>query len=480
MIKRESEIWYKKERISIGNSIKNKSANFLILWIGFALPLGFIMMELFDNLYLKNLIGWIIILYILISAPRLKGIIAVITYLMLFGSAFLIIGSDNKIEILIEGASMNLTLVTIFILTPLLGITVKTGDYINSLKIILIKKKNNVVFFYLTTMLLTHVLGIVINMGSVSINQHLTKVSNIKSSRLTSNALNRGFTTSIFWSPYFSAMALVISQLPIDWSDISLYLIGFSLLSMMVGFFLELPSIKEEKSRLNYFSEEKLKNIETGGEEQAKKKVKELGILVILIMISVLLLEKLTSFGMVMSISIVSLVFPLFWCLIKENYIDYKKELKQHFFSNVPNLKQEITLFLTAGLFSVIFVHSSLSAQLVQLLNALFGNSSLVMTFAIVLSIIISAVLGMHPIILVTIFIVSIDPMLIGFSYEYFAIILLASWGLSNTVSPATAVNNMLAKSLEERILTVSIKWNWQYAILMIVILPLYLSFFKL
>lgn len=461
--------------------LNDKFMSLIISVLAIILALGFIVTELVSYPLFEYIISGTILLLMLISLPQLRGATAIITYLLLGLGAILLIGNKEAVTIIIEGVRTNLTLITIFVVTPMLGITIRTSNYIEGLKVMLEKVKNNATFFYISTTFLTHILGFIINIGSVTINYFLTKASNVRSSRIIANALNRGFTTSIFWSPYFSAMALIISQLDIAWGKIGFHAFLFALLSMTVGYFIERPYIKEEEKYLLELEREKqTEDKQVLGSVKARKKVIELIILIFFMVISVLLLERFTSFNMVLSICIVSIFFPLIWCFLRREFKSYLNEMKHYTTKTIPNLRQEMTLFLSAGLFSAIFVQSPLSIIMIDYLNLWFGQSVILMTFALSSIIIITAIIGMHPIILVTILVTSVEPSLIGLSKENFALILLASWGLSNTISPTTAVNNILAKFFNENIMTVSLYWNWKYALFMMCLLPMYIYFINI
>lgn len=95
--------------------------------------------------------------------------------------------------------------------------------------------------------------------------------------------------------------------------------------------------------------------------------------------------------------------------------------------------------------------------------------------FSLSLLIVLTAVVGIHPIVVVTIFVTSIKPEMIGFSPELFAVLLLASWGVSNTISPSTAVNNLLANLLKVDVFVLSIHWNFKYVSIMLFVIPVYL-----
>lgn len=86
-----------------------------------------------------------------------------------------------------------------------------------------------------------------------------------------------------------------------------------------------------------------------------------------------------------------------------------------------------------------------------------------------------AAVAGLHPVVLLTVFVMTIDPAVIGFSSMQFAFLLLGSTAVANTISPSTAVNNLLSKELRIDLFTISFRWNWRYAVVLFCILHVYL-----
>lgn len=116
-----------------------------------------------------------------------------------------------------------------------------------------------------------------------------------------------------------------------------------------------------------------------------------------------------------------------------------------------------------------------MSESVVNFIDHYLGGHVLLLSFFITFSLMASSIIGLHPIILVTIYATSFEPAALGITTEYFAILILASWGLSNTLSPASAVNNVLANYWNVNVTTLSYKWNYQYAIIIAVLLPFYL-----
>lgn len=441
--------------------------------IAILLPIGYIFIELLNYSVFNTVVSLLVFTFILKSIFHLQGAVAKIIYVLIGLTILLLISADNVIDILLNGALVNLPIVSILMLTPLLGISVKVAGYDSSLRIVLGKYRNNAYFFYIVFLVLTHIFSVILNIGSILINRHLMESSNVRSKRLIANSLNRGFTTITTWSPYLGVMALVVSQLQIEWFELISYTMGFVVISLFVAVTVEIKTIQKEQNRLNKLNE--VEAVQVLDVKSYKGKIIELVCLLILSMGLVLFIEQFTNIKIVLAILYVSILFPLLWCLIKGQFSSYKKEVYHHIKHTIPNLQTEFTLFLVAGIFSYAFVQSSLSQKSIEILNAIFGHSVFLMAIALSSIIIFTGILGLHPAVMLTIFATSIVPEQIGLSPLFFAALLLGSSGIANTVSPATAVNNLVANNLRLDVYTVSLKWNWLFALILFITLPVYM-----
>ncbi|EKN63519.1 hypothetical protein P9E76_17330 [Schinkia azotoformans] len=90
----------------------------------------------------------------------------------------------------LDGVRVNLTLVSIFTLVPLLGIPVRLGGYLESLKQLFARVNPKSSFVFLVTQALAHALEVVFNIGSISILHYLSKAAPIQSPRLLVSAIN--------------------------------------------------------------------------------------------------------------------------------------------------------------------------------------------------------------------------------------------------------------------------------------------------
>lgn len=396
-------------------------------------------------------------------------------FLLIFG-LILMIYNPPSIHVWLESLRINLTLVSIFIVVPLLGIPVKTGGYVNALKVLFSRQINKPTFLYMGTNILTHFLSVVINIGSISIASELTKGSDIKNNKLIANSINRGYVMAIFWSPYFSSMALVLAYLPIKWSSLLLYSFGLIIISIFLSVILDWKEIKKS------YQQKQTNHVQISDEEMraAKKKVAELMIYLILITGIVLLAEYLiTSATMVFMVTSASLILPFLWSISFRRVTEYKAGFKSHIFEGLPRMKKEIILFLVAGFFSGAFINADLGDLFMSTIQNTFGSFYIGVAYFISAIIFSAALIGVHPIVFITVFVTSFQPEMIGFSPEYFALLLLFSFGISNTISPSTAVNNLLANLLNEKLINVSLRWNIKFALILIFFIPIYLTIVK-
>lgn len=451
---------------------------------------SYLLLEFLPEPQVQSLASLLIILVIVTALPAMRGSTAIISILLISIGAFLMIMWRASWQDWLSGFRVNLTLVTLFIFVPLLGIPVRTGGYVQALQVLFVRKMSNPLFYFLGLKLLTHILGVILNIGSIPIVYHLSTASKLKSVRLLADGINRGFSSTVFWSPYFAAMALVLSQLKINWNSIVFYALGLVAISCLVSLWVDLPVLRKTSQECVEIDEAKIDEVKVDELKVslapnelavgAKQKVIQMFMLILSVMAIVLLIEMVTSYNMVLIICLVSIIFPLVWNLLFQQGSAYVEEVRQHVYATLPKMKKEIVLFLLAGFFSKAFVQAKLGHYLIEQLQGIFGSFSMGIAFCLSLLVVLSAVLGLHPIVVVTILVTSINPQLLGFSAQYFAVLLLASWGISNAVSPATAANNLLANLVKVDVLELSIKWNYKYMLIMIIILPIYLTLVRL
>lgn len=440
-----------------------------------SLALGFIIQQVTDFSWLRSVLSILVLAIILLQLPKIRGTI------LFLSSGFLIIGimimlyQQVSIQEWQQATLVNVTLVTLFVFAPMFGIPVRSPVYVNALKrFYQISIKGSGAFF-IVTQLLTQMLAVFLNVGSISVVHHLASIHRSSGSwRIISNALNRGFASAILWSPYFAAMAVVTHALHINWIELLPYVVGFCLLSFCISFLVELPYLREKVYEEETAAMEEEVHVSVQEEQGASKKLVPLALYLLMAMTLILIVEQVVNVPIVIIISLVALLYPMLWCIGSRSFSFYKQGVRDHVTKNLPALKKEIVLFLTAGFFSGAIAQTNVGEGIPNVLARLPIPLPIVFTIGVLLLIVLTSSIGLHPIILTTIFATTIDSVRVGITPVFFAVLLLGSWSISNIISPATAVNSLVSTLVKKDVFAL-IKVNYVYTVILLVVLPVYL-----
>jgi hypothetical protein len=441
----------------------------------FSLAAVFIAQQLTHWEPLSLLLGSLVFIAIALLLPRLRGMTLWLTVSFMTMGVLLLFLQKVDARFWFEAAGINVTLVTLFVFAPLFGIPVRLPEYIESLNRFYETKVHNRSVLFAGTQLLTQIMGVFLNVGSIPVVYHVVFAKpHPGMSRLLANALNRGFAGAIIWSPYFAAMAVVASSLSVNWSTLLPYLLGLSLISLLVSLAVDYKGLRYAGVALLQTEGEGVNQTERAANKGKSAFPAGLGVYLASAIAVILVLERLAQLPMVLITCMAAVLFPLIWCLAKGAYATYRQGLANHVTVTLPALKKEITLFLAAGFFSGSIGTTGFGASVPVLLELIPLPISLSFSIFTVALITITSMVGLHPIILVTILATGVDPAVVHISPNYFAVLLLGSWSLSNTVSPASAVNNLLAGLYKKPVYEFALP-NYKFAACMGVMLLLYL-----
>ncbi|MDQ6418924.1 hypothetical protein RB620_05665 [Paenibacillus sp. LHD-117] len=445
----------------------------------FSLAAAFIAQQLTDSGLLLHVLGGLSFAAVLLLLPRLKGSMRWLAASFLIGGAALLIMQGADARQWFEAASMNATLVTLFVFAPLFGIPVRLPAYVEALRRFYEGSVRSGTALFAGTQLLTLIMGAFINVGSIPVVYHMAfaKPHSGRMSKLLANAMNRGFGGAILWSPYFAAMALVTSALALSWSSLLPYVIGLSLLGVFVSLAVDWKELRAREDGQEEDAGAALEQEEETvhrGDRRASFPA-GLGVYLVLAIVVILLLEQAIDLPMVLIICMAAVLFPLLWCVSKGAMATYKQGLANHVSVTLPALQKEITLFLAAGFFSGSIGATGFGASVPAMLEHLPVPLWFAFSLFTVAIIVLTSLIGLHPIVPVTILATGIAPASVGVSPVYFGVLLLGSWSLSNPISPASAVNNLLAGLLRKPVFELA-KPNYAFAAVMAVVLLLYLT----
>lgn len=271
----------------------------------------------------------------------------------------------------------------------------------------------------LRTWLGVHFLGTILNMSTIiMVGDRLARAGPLTMPQYL--ALNRGLSSAATWSPFFASMGIVLALAPeTQYFHVALFGLPLALASGLITTF-EL-SRRFDLSNVYGFS---------------------LAPRSLMMPVIMALLVMLFHFWLTTNLSIVSIItfllpgVALFYNL-REGPRYTLRRLHQHTVTRLPGMRGEVSLFLAAGLLTLglsTLVNAVAGSE--WTLFASFGAPQGMMSFA---TIVLSALVGLHPIIGVSILasIVSLE----GSEHSLFAMVCLCAWAVGTSVGPLSGIN---------------------------------------
>lgn len=443
----------------------------------------FIVEQLTNTGSLTYMIGGLVFVAIFLRLPSLKGMTFWLTAVFSFAGIVLLSMRAAEAKVWFEAAGANVTIVTLFLFAPLFGIPVRLPAYVNSLKRFYEANFRSSTALFVGTQLLTLILCVFINVGSIPVVYQMVFVRPRPGmSLLLANAMNRGFAGAILWSPYFAAMTLVTTALQVSWSSVLPHMLVLAIMSLCISLAVDFRQLHSAEAGLAEPPAQLLPKDKEAFSSKAEKKGQRaafpygLGVYLIASMAVVFILERLLDLPMVLIICLSALLFPLLWCLASGKASFYRQGVHHHVTATLPALQKEIALFLSAGFFSGAIGVWQIGTAVPAILDKIpLLPVPVLFSMLTVVLIVGTSALGIHPIVLVTILAGGIDPAAMQMSPDQFAVLLLGSWAISNPVSPASAVNNLLAGLLKRSVFELASP-NYKFAVCMGGVLFLYLT----
>ncbi|RXK04669.1 tellurium resistance protein TerC [Halarcobacter bivalviorum] len=293
---------------------------------------------------------------------------------------------------------------------------------------------------FFKTYLGVHLFGSVINLSSLIIVAdklyEKSKLTNLQVITLT-----RAFSSDAYWSPFFVAFAAAITYAPKLSSSIILMMgIVLAFIAFLVTFF----EIKNEPSL-----------------DEFKGYPIEFETLYLPFLLAILVLVTnyiFPSVKVILLISIFSLLLTFFILPLKYRVKKSKEMLIAHITFELPKMKNEIALFLIAGMFGVsissVLLGMNLSLPIEQL-NGLYASILLFILIAL-------SFVGIHPIISIAVLGNWVDQL----NHTLLAATFLMSWATAVSTSPFSGLNLTMQARYELEAKEV-FKINLPYAIKM-------------
>jgi hypothetical protein len=439
----------------------------------FAVALGYLALQMVQDDWMQRIVLACCVVMTLLLFPNVRGITLLISVCMLGIGHLLFWIYDLDWAVWQDAVLFNLNLITLFASVPLLQLPIQYGGYMHSLErvLILYAGKNKAFFTFISG--ITFVIGSIMNLGVIRLLYGFLKGVPYRRDWV-GRALLVGFISTIMWSPYFASVALVIKALHLNYSDFAPFAVSEALLLFLVGNLLVMAQMNKQSTEFatdsNEHRADEQGTVLSPCTPEDRKKVKQLAVIMAAMLASLILLEKWTGMKVMVLVAYVSLIVTITWMLYLGKGERLKECAREYLYKLLPSIGNEVILFLSAGLFGVILLHTPFNALLVEQLQKIDGLWPIAKILLFVALPVILSLIGIHQIITVTILATSIDPALIGLHPVAFGILLMASWSISTIVSPVTPVNITLGILLRENSLTVGVGRNYGYALTVILL----------
>lgn len=404
-------------------------------------------------------------IFVSTGSSRLIGIILIAI------SVGLLLYAQAPVEEWVRALRKNADLIVMFILIPLIGIPVQHGGYNDSLRSLFTRHANSEGRYYSLVSGMAAIVGALISIAAVPLTFEISRESRLGANRrLLGTALARGFVTCMIWAPTSATIALVVSVTSAEWVSFAPCAIVCALVAEGVGILMTVFSHKVGGKAPAMNDGASASKDASGSIDKAK--VVELAVFSVLLIVFIALVSQLFGLSAIIVVAMASLVWPFVWMLVIRRFSLYRRELKNAYFEKkLPGAKNQIVLFVGAGMLAQSIGYSGIGDVIAQALVLTTGQSVLLLTTAIVIIVLLTCAAGIHPIVATAVIGGAIDPALCGISAAYLALVLSMSWALGNTICPASANVIAVADMVQASPVEASLKWNGLYAVITAILL---------
>lgn len=396
----------------------------------------------------------------LLIAFRHAGRFPVIVGLIILAvSTMISLNNEKGLLIIFEGIRMNIPILVLILLASFITIPLHLSGYLEKIISLMNMLKNNLDRAFFGLLSIMFVLAPILNVGAIRVTQELIKDIEFTPKFIT-KAYISGYLSAIVWSPYFATVAIVLYLFEVSLNNYFFIGLSYAVIQTTIGYL------------LFHFQRGEITNLEIAATEEASIEIRNLYLvvgklfLVILVGIgSLILLEYVTSFSMLLLVSISAMIIPIFYGFFSRKVKQTFVEMKIHLL-NLNRSCNEIILFLSAGILGSALENTALSQSLDTFFISVASVSKLLFGVAVVLIIIAFTVVGIHQIIIVPFLITQVNLELIGISPLALSFVFIMAWGISVALSPISATNLLISNMLKVKWWQVGFKWNGTFIML--------------
>ncbi|ETF12815.1 integral membrane protein [Lactiplantibacillus plantarum 4_3] len=380
----------------------------------------------------------------------------------------------------INGLAMAITsmvdIVVLLVVMQLFLIPVTIGNYQATVEAFIQKHIRGPKQTFTFVMIVTHLLSSILSMGTVAIVLSILGDSikrQVKdATRFSATAVTRGFTLGTLWAPGAATIFLISTVTKVGWTQLFIPCLILGLLGLLLAYLMEhnQPYMRIQPVTTNTKQQ-------TRFTEHASLVSLVAAVIALLILSFVLMESKVVSSMNAVTLS--GLLIVLIWVTalglkpttgqtafkfaLKKASLDYW----QHGIASGAALAP---FFVGIGTFTYGFQHSTISSELTHALAPSFAHLGWLLVVLIPIIVVLVSLIGIHPLASVALIGKIIMTMHIALSPLLIALSLNIGSVVAYMLSPFAGIVMIVATLLHVSSATVSVRWNWQFCLIFLVL----------
>ena len=415
----------------------------------------------------------IILTVIGLSVPRLKGKTGLVIAVMAAIGVLLMIVSGASPKQWLAALLKNGNLVMLLTLAPMLSRPFFYEDYQGELKVLAKARMRDLVSFLLLLTLSSHMLGVLVSIGAVIIVYDLLHPFGelYKAEMPFVTTITRGYSSSGFWSPAW-ASAIVYSQFPdVKWTRVIPVAILFTVLfnGISLGSFAIMA--KRDPGRWPRLEPEE-------GVRPDRRKLWTMLALFAGMIGSIVLVESLTGWDLMLCVPVAALLFPLAAAAVQNKWPAYREGVGTYYEKNLMKIPMQAALYATAGFLGKALELSGIGDAVARLIPSAFIQYPPLMVLSLIVLMTIPGFFGIHPVATGSAMVATLIPSSLGLTNYTFALTILYGWIMAVMLNPLSAQTLILSGESGRSNLDVSIRSNWLFCLVCTILFSLLIPLF--
>ncbi len=414
-----------------------------------------------DNNYITYLLGCIALIIIPVSFKGASRTFQMISTVFVF-AGFLIFSfsGENWLTLPLYFTSTALLLSLLYFL-PFINNLMVVGKYDEELQNLLQLRTKHLGQLYYRSSLITYILCLFVFFSAISIVQGVVKNSaqKISESRLepfSSQSILRSFALANVWSPIEIFIALTVTITGVAYFELLPWALFFSISLLLIDWCIGWFTYRKEV----YEAPETSSDI--SGSRLVGKVSYLLGMLFLFIFLA-FGIQKLLSITYFNAVILFILPFTLLWALTIKQLKEFMSYNKKNWVPQVNGLQNLMLLFISLGFFSEMFEQTKM-INMIQTPLLQVSSLPLLLFIAIQLVSLLFSLIGIHPLVTISLMGTLIQPLLTELNPLSLAIVLLTSTLASDAAGPFNTTVTIMSQLTGRNPYRIT-KWNIGFAI---------------